>query len=98
MARSRNHIAKDFHVSVHMPGHLPSILNSIIVDGLQIAIVHIASIVIAGKAKRAIAVDKVGSRITAGVGRPQCYHACNLTPIVGTVEHSDRIVRSQRHW
>ena len=57
MTASFHHIPKDFHVLVFVPGHLPGIFNTIIVDGLEMAVVTILRIKITRKAKCAVTVD-----------------------------------------
>jgi hypothetical protein len=77
MAASFYNIAKDFHVLVFVPGHLPGILNPVVVDGLKMAVVTIPRVKITRKAKCAVTVDSGYSRVTASVGRPYCDQ---LTP------------------
>jgi hypothetical protein len=79
MASSFYNIAKDFHVLVFVPGHLPPILNAVIVDGLKMAVVAIFRIKISREAKCAITVDSRYSRVTAGTSRP---YLNQLTPTV----------------
>ena len=70
VARSFNNIAKDFHIFMFMPGHLPGILNTVIVNGFKMAIVAVLGVKVPRKAKCAVTVDRRYSRVTASRGRP----------------------------
>jgi hypothetical protein len=53
-----------------MPWHLPSILNTVIVDGFEIAIAHIADIKVTRKTESPIAINEFGLRIASGISGP----------------------------
>ena len=62
-----------------MPGHLPRTKNTIVVNGLKIAIVHIARVVVGGKAECSVTADLCSSRIAASIGGSYSNH---LAPVV----------------
>lgn len=67
-------VAKDFPVSVLMPGHLPLTLHPIIVDGVEIGEVYVPGVVVGGETKSPASIHKRASYSPPRIRRPQRDH------------------------